>query len=67
MDVIMLSQTVEEEKWATVRIPTELLEAVENLIKDLRDEFGILKYRSKSEAIAEAVKQFLKRNIPKGA
>jgi len=57
----MLSQDVEE-KWATVRIPIELLDAVDNLVGKLKDEFGLPRYRSKSEAIAEAVKQFLKRH-----
>jgi len=63
----MLSQELEEEKWSTVRIPTELLDAVENVIKNLRDEFGLLKYKNKSQAIAEAVKEFLKKHKPKEA
>jgi metal-responsive CopG/Arc/MetJ family transcriptional regulator len=62
--VIMLSQKTEEEeeKWATVRIPTQLLEAVEQVVEREKDEFGLPKYSSKSEAIAEAVKQFLKKH-----
>lgn len=60
-----MSQELEEDKWATVRIPTELLNAVENLIPKLKDEFGLPLYRSKSEAVAEAVKEFLKKNILK--
>jgi hypothetical protein len=59
-DVIRVSQ--EEEKWATVRIPGELLEAVEKCVNEEKDEFGLPKYRSKSEAVAEAVKQFLKKH-----
>ncbi|MEM1589634.1 MAG: ribbon-helix-helix domain-containing protein [Candidatus Bathyarchaeia archaeon] len=58
----MMSQA-EEEKWATVRIPTELLDALERLVAEEKDEFGLPKYRSKSEAVAEAVKQFLKKHM----
>jgi metal-responsive CopG/Arc/MetJ family transcriptional regulator len=65
LGVIMLSQAEEEDKWATVRIPVELLEALDRLVKEEKDEFGMPKYRSKSEAVAEAVKQFLKKH--KGA
>jgi Arc/MetJ-type ribon-helix-helix transcriptional regulator len=57
----MLSQN-DEDKWATVRIPTELLDAVEKLVKDEKDEFGLPKYHSKSDAVTEAVKQFLKKH-----
>ncbi|MCW4048031.1 MAG: ribbon-helix-helix domain-containing protein [Candidatus Bathyarchaeota archaeon] len=57
----MLSQA-EEEKWATVRIPTELLEALDKFVGEKKDEFGLPLYRSKSEAVAEAVKQFLKKH-----
>jgi len=56
-----MSQT-EEEKWATVRIPTELLDALERLVAEKKDEFGLPVFRSKSEAVAEAVKQFLKKH-----
>jgi len=51
-----------EEKWATVRIPAELLSKIEQLIKEEKDEFGMPKYRSKSELVAEAIKEFLKKH-----
>ena len=57
--VRMLSQN---EKWANVRIPVELLVAVEKLVKEEKDEFGMPKYRSKSEVVTEAVKQFLQKH-----
>ena len=56
----MMSQ--EEGKWATVRIPAELLDALEHLISTTKDEFGLPMYHSKSEAVAEAVKRFLKNH-----
>lgn len=59
--VIMLSQN-DEDKWATVRIPTELLDTLEAFVEQKKDEFGLPKYRSKSEAVAEAVKEFLKKH-----
>jgi metal-responsive CopG/Arc/MetJ family transcriptional regulator len=40
----------------------ELLVAVEKLVKEEKDEFGMPKYRSKSEVVTEAVKQFLKKH-----
>lgn len=61
--MIKLSQN-EEDKWATVRIPAELLEALDKFVSEQRDEFGLSKYHSKSEAVAEAVKQFLKKHKP---
>jgi Arc/MetJ-type ribon-helix-helix transcriptional regulator len=60
-----VSQELEEDKWATVRIPTELLNAVERLVENLKDDFGLPQYRNKTEAVTEAVKEFLKRNTPK--
>jgi|GEM_PF-3242118 Arc/MetJ-type ribon-helix-helix transcriptional regulator len=59
-DVRMMLQT--EEKWATVRVPVELLKAIEKLVKEEKDEFGMPRYSSKSEVVAEAVKQFLKKH-----
>lgn len=56
----MVLQT--EEKWATVRVPAELLVAIEKLVKDEKDEFGMPKFRSKSEIVAEAIKEFLKKH-----
>jgi len=63
----MVSQRNEEEKWATVRIPQELLDAVEDFVERAKDEFGLSKYGSKSEAIAEAVKEFLRKHSKKEA
>ncbi|MCX8178187.1 MAG: ribbon-helix-helix domain-containing protein, partial [Candidatus Bathyarchaeota archaeon] len=58
--LVMVLQT--EEKWATVRVPAELLVAIEKLVKDEKDEFGMPKFRSKSEIVAEAIKEFLKKH-----
>lgn len=60
--MIMMSQKTDEDKWATVRIPGELLDAVEKFVNREKDEFGLSKYGSKSEAVAEAVKEFLKKH-----
>ena len=65
--MIRMSQKNEEEKWATVRIPQELLEAVEDFVKQAKDDFGLQKYGSKAEAIAEAVKEFLRKHNKKEA
>jgi metal-responsive CopG/Arc/MetJ family transcriptional regulator len=65
--VIRMSQKNEEEKWATIRIPQELLAAVDEFVKQTKDDFGLQKYGSKSEAIAEAVKEFLRKHSKKGA
>ncbi|MEM2995858.1 MAG: ribbon-helix-helix domain-containing protein [Candidatus Bathyarchaeia archaeon] len=54
-----------EEKWTTVRIPAELLSKIEKLVKDEKDEFGMPRFRSKSEIVAEAIKEFLKKHKEK--
>lgn len=51
-----------EEKWTTVRIPVELLSKIEQFIREEKDEFGMPKFRSKSELVAEAIKEFLKKH-----
>jgi len=59
-DVIELSHKVVG-KWTTVRIATELIPPLEDLIKNARDEFGTQLFRSKSDAVTEAVKEFLRK------
>lgn len=60
--VRMVSQL--EEKWATVRVPMELLSRIEKLLNDEKDEFGMPKFHSRSEIVAEAIKEFLKKHQP---
>lgn len=45
-----------EEKWTNVRIPTQLVVAIEKIVKEEKDEFGLPRYRSKSEFVVEAVR-----------
>lgn len=50
----------------TVRVRTELVSELEQLIKEQKDEFGIPIFRSLSDAATEAVKDFLKKHkVPK--
>jgi len=50
-----------EEKWTTVRIATPLMAPLEDLVKNAKDEFGLPLFRSKTDAVTEAVKEFLKK------
>ena len=52
----------DEDRWKTVRIAVALIEPLEDLIKNARDEFGIPIFRSKSDAVTRAVKEFLKKH-----
>lgn len=49
-------------KWGVVRVPVSLMMKLEELIKNEKDEFGLPRYRSKSDAVAEAIKEFLRRH-----
>ena len=62
---MMLEQEIEEEKWSTVRIPTDLLDAIEDSIQDLKDEFGLPLYRNKTDFVTKAVKDLLRKHSPK--
>ena len=60
----MTSQN-EERSWKTVRIAGELMEPLEDLIENAKDEYGIPKFRSKSDAVTQAIKDFLDKHTPK--
>ena len=51
----------EEIKSITVRIAAELIEPIDYLIKEVKDEFGIPLFRSRCDLITKAVKEFLKK------
>lgn len=61
----MSQKSDEERSWATVRIAGELMEPIEKLVKEAKDEYGIPLFRSKSDVVTRAVKEFLERNLPK--
>jgi Arc/MetJ-type ribon-helix-helix transcriptional regulator len=44
-----------------VRIPRELIDPLEKLVENTKDEYGIAKFRGVSSAVAEAVKDLLKK------
>jgi len=48
-------------KWATVRINGEIIAPLEELIKNARDEFNMPLFRNKSDAVTQAVKEFLRK------
>jgi len=50
-----------EDKRITVRIATELMAPLENLVKNAKDEFGLPVFRSKSEAVTQALKEFFRK------
>ena len=66
-DVRMTSQNNEEESTKTVRIAAELIPPLEKLVENEKDEFGIQKFRSKTDAVTQAVKEFLQKHSPKEA
>lgn len=49
----------EERNWRTVRIAGELIEPLDELINNAKDEYGIPLFRSKADAVTQAVKEFL--------
>jgi len=62
---MMLTQELEDEKWSTVRIPTDLLDAIESLILNLKDEFGLPIYRNKTDFVTKAAKDLLRKHSSK--
>lgn len=62
-DVIMLSQ--KEQGTTTVRVAAELIEPIERLIENAKDEFGSPLFRSKTDFVTKAVKEFLRKQMPK--
>jgi len=55
------NHAVAHKRWATVRIATELVEPLEEVVKQAKDEFGIPLFRSKADAVTKAVKEFLRK------
>ena len=49
----MLPRTV------TVRVARELLEPLDRLVEELKDEYGMPVFRSKTDAVTRAVKDLL--------
>lgn len=47
---------------ATVRIANELLPYIDDVVEGEKDEFGMLKYRSRADFVNEAVKEFLNKH-----
>lgn len=51
-----------EDAWSTVRIPSELVSAVERAVRRLKDEFGVPLFRSRSDFITEATRHYLQKH-----
>jgi len=51
----------ERNKSITVRIAAELIEPIDRLIKNAKDEFGMPLFRNRCDLITKAVKEFLKK------
>jgi len=60
-DVMRVLQKRPGENWTTVRIAAPLMAPLEDLVKNAKDEFGLPLFRSKTDAVTEAVKEFLKK------
>lgn len=52
------------ENWTTVRIASKLMEPLGKLVENAKDEFGVPLFRSKADAVAQAVKEFLRKHMP---
>ena len=50
-----------KDKWTSVRIDAALMAPLDRLVKNVRDEFGEPVFRSKSHAVAEGLKEFLRK------
>ena len=48
-----------KEDLVTVKIRREVIPGLEHIVEKVKDEFGIPKFRSKADAVTEAVKEFL--------
>jgi len=55
------------QKTQTVRIAQELIDPLEDLIKNAKDEYGMPVFTSKTDAVTQAVKEFLNKHRKKGA
>jgi len=53
------------QKTQTVRIARELIEPLENLVKHLKDKYGMPVFTSKTDAATQAVKEFLDKHSKK--
>jgi len=56
---------VTRRKWGNVRIAAELIPPLDILVEKAKDEFGVPLFKSKSEAVTEAVREYLRKNLPK--
>lgn len=56
----MAQQNVRE--WRTVKIRASVIAPLEDLVRNAKDEFGEPLFRSKSEAVIEALKEFLRKH-----
>ena len=45
----------------TVRVARELLEPLDRLVEELKDEYGMPVFKSKTDAVTRAVKDLLQR------
>ena len=50
-----------QNKWITVRIDEEMIPPLEEMIENVRDEFGMPLFRNKSDAVTKGLKEFLKK------
>jgi len=55
------------QKTQTVRIARELVKPLDNLVEHLKDEYGMPVFTSKTEAVTQAVKEFLKKHAKQEA
>jgi len=55
------------QKTQTVRIARELVKPLEDLVKHLKDDYGMPVFTSKTDAVTQAVKDFLSRYAKKEA
>ena len=51
-----------EGKWTSVRITADLVPPLERLVENVKDEFGMRLFRSKSDAVTKALKEFFKKH-----
>lgn len=50
-----------QKKWITVRIDGEMIPPLEKMIENVRDEFGMPRFKNKSDAVTKGLKEFLKK------
>ena len=56
--------SLEHKRWSSVRLAAELIPSLELLIEEAKDEFGMPLFRSKSEVVTEALRQYLRKHLP---